>query len=288
MIGSFDNSSVLQGVSLRELGRDINQTLQNLNISFENTDWDLYEQRSRQLAVSRKILGADVAGGGFGQDFMRGFQTIDSLLENRSFTDRNRNEIVAIKPRRKRAVADFHLRKSAAAPQTWTIDRLMNRPFKQAQSRFFPGERKFTAMSEWATATSEFRELLQLIARRVAQTDSSIEQLAMTCHQVTLLAEPGDTGDGSPEGIHQDGADFIVPALVVLRENTVGGVSRLYQRVDGMFTILSEETLMPGYGWLHPDRGTNFWHDVSPIASADGTHACLRRSIGFDVNIVKT
>lgn len=219
---------------------------------------------------------------------MREVQTIGSLLENSSFTEENYNEIVAIRPRRKRAIADFHLRKSGAASQPWTIDRLMNQSFKQAQSRFFPGERKFAAMSEWATATSEFCGLLQLIARRVAQIDSSIQQLAMTCHQVTLLAEPGDTGDGSPEGIHQDGADFIVPALVVLRENTAGGVSRLYQRVDGNFTTLSEETLMPGQGWLHPDRGTDFWHDVSSIVSADGTHACLRRSLGFDVNIVRT
>ena len=73
----------------------------------------------------------------------------------------------------------------------------------------------------------------------------------------------------SPEGIHQDGMDFIVPALIIDRVNIQGGQSLVYDargvplRENGYPDFIEQSPnsrvlLPPGHGMLHPDRGSLF------------------------------
>lgn len=47
----------------------------------------------------------------------------------------------------------------------------------------------------------------------------------VSVHQVRQVARPGVASDNAPEGIHRDGADFIVSALVLGKRNILGGKS---------------------------------------------------------------
>ncbi|MCB0335058.1 MAG: 2OG-Fe dioxygenase family protein [Bdellovibrionales bacterium] len=83
---------------------------------------------------------------------------------------------------------------------------------------------------------------------------------------------------------HQDGADFIVSALVVDRDNITGGTSRVF--ADDTETIVLEHTLEPGVGIFQEDAGSRLWHDVTPVTLADSTKGEGKRSlIGFDIEI---
>lgn len=89
-------------------------------------------------------------------------------------------------------------------------------------------------------------------------------------------------GSNAPEGIHQDGMDYIVSALVVERFNISGGESIIFG-CDKKTKIFST-TLQPGQGIFQPDRGSDLWHTVKPInvvSSASG----YRSTIGFDFSL---
>ena len=87
----------------------------------------------------------------------------------------------------------------------------------------------------------------------------------------------------SPEGIHQDGYDYIVSALVVERKNISGGISEIFAN-DKKSKILST-TLQPGFGLLQPDLNTDLWHHVTKIQPTSDIG--FRSSIGFDIALIR-
>ena len=54
------------------------------------------------------------------------------------------------------------------------------------------------------------------------------DSVDMNVHQSFVQAFPEKAGSNAPEGIHQDGSDYIVSALVVDRGNIVGEISKIY------------------------------------------------------------
>lgn len=85
-----------------------------------------------------------------------------------------------------------------------------------------------------------------------------------TVHQIRQCALRGADSDNAPEGIHRDGADYILSAFVVARHRVRGGTSIVYD-VDAHTKLLSV-TLESGYGIVQDD--TWLWHDVTPVSSA--------------------
>jgi hypothetical protein len=96
-------------------------------------------------------------------------------------------------------------------------------------------------------------------------------------HQIRIVASPGEPALPAPEGIHQDGTDFLTLHLV-RRHNVVGGESTIYdlerkpiqrctmrQTLDSM--ILEDPRVM---------------HGVSPVHSADGRSPAIRDLLGID------
>jgi hypothetical protein len=96
-------------------------------------------------------------------------------------------------------------------------------------------------------------------------------------HQIRIMAIPGVPGLPVPEGIHQDGTDFLT-LHVVRRHNIAGGDSTLYdldrkpiyqytlrEPLDAV--ILEDPRLM---------------HGVTPVHSADGRHPGTRDLLGID------
>jgi hypothetical protein len=96
-------------------------------------------------------------------------------------------------------------------------------------------------------------------------------------HQIRIVAAPGDPGLPAPEGVHQDGTDFLTLHMVG-RRNVTGGESTIYdlerrpvarytmrQPLDSM--ILEDPRVM---------------HGVTSVHSADGQTPGTRDLLGVD------
>jgi hypothetical protein len=80
------------------------------------------------------------------------------------------------------------------------------------------------------------------------------------CHQIRVHAMPAVTGIPVPEGIHKDGAEFVLMGCVA-REGVKGGISHIYED-EGAPPIFGV-TLMAGQAILVSDR--DVYHMVSPV-----------------------
>jgi hypothetical protein len=96
-------------------------------------------------------------------------------------------------------------------------------------------------------------------------------------HQIRIVASPDEPGLPAPEGIHQDGTDFLTLHLV-RRQNITGGESTIYDldRKPIQHYILREtlDSLI-----LEDPR---IMHGVTPVYPADGKSVGTRDMLGVD------
>ena len=85
------------------------------------------------------------------------------------------------------------------------------------------------------------------------------------CHEIRVHAHSGVKGIPVPEGIHKDGAEFVLMGCVA-REGVKGGISHIYddQEMPPIFGV----TLMAGEAILVSDR--DVFHMVSPLIAENG------------------
>ncbi|WP_083747901.1 2OG-Fe dioxygenase family protein [Teichococcus deserti] len=83
-------------------------------------------------------------------------------------------------------------------------------------------------------------------------------------HQFRIQARPDEAGKPTPEGMHRDGVDYVLVAMIG-RENVAGGVTGI--RVDGQPGEQSFTLENPMDSVLLDDR--RVWHGVTPIAPLD-------------------
>jgi hypothetical protein len=96
-------------------------------------------------------------------------------------------------------------------------------------------------------------------------------------HQVRIVASPGKPGLPAPEGIHQDGTDFLTLHLV-RRLNVVGGESTIYDL--GRKPIACYTMREPLDSFILEDP--RIMHGVTPVHSADGLRPGVRDLLGVD------
>ncbi len=285
-ISLSDNQSVSL-FDIASLDIDISQFADKLRPSFTYLPWDKYELRGRQLATLKtwqlNLSDADQAAFKL---FLSSRCELSDLNAYKQLNEVQQNVLQTMQLRRKRAVATFLLSQNDA-DEHWHIERRATDIFVQTNSAFYPDQRQFCEMEGGVTEDHDFRKILRLLPQLLSQKEVRPERLKVVCHQVSLLATPSTPGHGSPEGIHQDGMDFIVSALVIHRENVDGGLSRIYHRsAPGDYDLDFTHLLQPGQGLLHADRNTSIWHDVTPLTLTDGAEQGIRNTLGFDVEIL--
>jgi hypothetical protein len=96
-------------------------------------------------------------------------------------------------------------------------------------------------------------------------------------HQIRIVASPGKPGLPAPEGIHQDGTDFLTLHLV-RRHNVVGGESTIYDL--GRQPIACHTMTEPLDSFIIEDP--RVMHGVTPVHSADGLWPGTRDLLGVD------
>lgn len=96
-------------------------------------------------------------------------------------------------------------------------------------------------------------------------------------HQIRIMAAPDEPGVPAPEGIHQDGTDFLTLHLV-RRQNVVGGESTIY---DLERKPIARHTMRdPLDSWILEDP--RIMHGVTPVYSADRRTVGTRDLLGVD------
>jgi hypothetical protein len=96
-------------------------------------------------------------------------------------------------------------------------------------------------------------------------------------HQVRIVASPGKPGLPAPEGIHQDGTDFLTLHLV-RRHNVVGGKSTIYDLERRPIRSLTMKATLDSMILQDP----RIMHGVTPVHSADGHTPGTRDLLGID------
>jgi hypothetical protein len=122
-------------------------------------------------------------------------------------------------------------------------------------------KRDFAELEDDLLNLPEFQRLVAVFIDATRIDPNAIE---IGVHQIRIVAEPGQQGEPAPEGIHQDGFDF-VGIFCIRRENVTGAETHLYTNPQQRPPLFAKE-LQPGEFVLVNDR--TLYHYTSPIRPA--------------------
>lgn len=141
---------------------------------------------------------------------------------------------------------------------------LHEKSFVQNVTDFRNEQRVFHHITPFVRYSSFMKDLLFYVYK----TSRYKGNVSAHVHQVRQLVSFNNYSDNSPEGIHRDGADFIMSAFVVNKYHVYGGESRIYSK---NFEKVFSHTLEDGQGIVHEDR----------VLSHDVTRAYTKHEIGY-------
>jgi hypothetical protein len=268
---------------------DTEEYLRQIKDYFYKFDWDMYAFRQQQIELLIKNLGKDVIvelkGEKFLLNYYEGELDEESLRVFISMLDEEKfKNFKSITPTRRRAIANFKI--YFADNDNLTVIRTTPEPFAQSTALIKNDTtdwriigRSFTQANDSLIDENLFN-IIKGISKRLFHANKNIKTIDLVLHFTQIVATGKGIASNSPEGIHQDGMDYIVSALVVDRINVKGGKSIIYCK--DKTTPIFETVLMPGFGLMQPDAGTDLWHTVEPIAPKDISKPAFRSTIGFD------
>jgi hypothetical protein len=285
----FEIGYPIRVFTLHGLGIDQDAFIKELAPSFHELPWDHYDvKRDQVLYLIQRFPDQVQKLEQFLPEYYADRSTLASLKDLlEQFSDNEKDDFSQIVPYRKRSISRFIL---IWDNNVWKSERMAMDDFTQvtnAENDYRVYKRVFAPTSEYVTEHVEFRKLLILLAEIVRSVRSDVTKIKMTCHQMSLVATPKKQVTNAPEGIHQDGADYIVSALVMERRGVKGGESRVYG--SDKVTPYLAHTLQIGEALFQSDSSSPLWHDVTPVSLDVEQHAteAVRSIFGFDINIVE-
>ncbi|MDB5314873.1 MAG: hypothetical protein JWO24_717 [Rhodospirillales bacterium] len=109
------------------------------------------------------------------------------------------------------------------------------------------------------------------LGRGLADSLAGAQRWFVEAHQFRIQAAPGAPGYPTPEGVHQDGVDLVIIAM--LRRTNLAGGETLVQSLDGR--LVAKFTLLDALdSAILDDRRVR--HGVSPIEPVDATQPSAR------------
>jgi hypothetical protein len=253
---------------------------------FESLDWDFYDVRQkRKQAIESSNDSLSENEKTLLQEYYRGNIRIDALAALlKKLPAKSRDALLSVRPYRKKACT--RMIAQCVNTDLWSVQVLPTRPFLQrvALTDYRSIARNYRALPAAVVDSDCFRTLLANVVAMVQSARPDAVSLDITAWMMSCYTWLAGPTTNSPEGVHQDGADYVVTAFVIERTNVAGGVSRLFLDHDGQS---QDEILVgPNEGLFHADTGSPIWHDVSHIHmdSSSDQHG-VRSLLGFDVNI---
>lgn len=156
------------------------------------------------------------------------------------------------------------------------IERLPDAPHYQAlhYNRLNGGiERWFLPILPEVAECSAFRALSEFAHVLFSQLAPEVERWQVEAHQFRIEALPGQPGQPTPEGVHRDGVDYVLVALID-RHNIREGSTTIHAADKtqlGAFTLtepldialVDDQRVWHGVTAVEPlDPGTPAWRDV--------------------------
>ena len=281
-------TSSVRVFSLEELGISTNKLINLISPYLKSLEWDYYDVRREQLTLIHFAF-PDILEET--KEKMHEYYSGETSFETLScfynlLPKRQQEAFHQMKPYRRRAVSNFKISRNAS--QEWSIEHAAQEGISQNLSGndYRKIKRRFPEINSEITNNEEFQRIVKKVVEMVQNEEPDAAELKITCWLTSIVATTQQVASNAPEGIHQDGADYIVSALVLERENILGGESKIYGE-DKQTQYLSI-TLQPGQGIFQPDDGSIFWHDVTPIQVKDESkYEGVRSTLGFDVYITK-
>lgn len=117
--------------------------------------------------------------------------------------------------------------------------------------------RNFAAFSLSVLNNPVFQQILDWNIAMISRPDA--QTWKVQCHQFRITGDEKQEGRPTPEGVHQDGAEYVF-IMLVKRHNIKGGVTRLYRDRKTVFEDILKH---PGDAVLLNDQ--KLFHSVSPI-----------------------
>ncbi len=284
----------IQVFSVLDFGIDLQDFYKETRPIFYNLPLDFYDAKKEQIVFFDNNLSKDFLQGYQARlfDFYRdatknseNCETVQSLYD--LLSDNQKMQFNKIKPFRRRAVSNFIVWQEGS---NTNFKRISTPPFSQIDAYikdegfdFRKLPRIFTEIDDKFVNTEIFKGVLEGVANKIIHLHPTITSLGITVHHVLVETSSERVTSNSPEGIHQDGYDYIVSALVVERSNVSGGVSEIFG--DDKSTKILTTTLESGYGILQPDKNTSLWHHVTKLLVKSPENPGYRSSIGFDIEL---
>ena len=165
--------------------------------------------------------------------------------------------------------------------QKFSIYHTGNNKFKQNVSDSRGEERIFDLIED---PYHLFIHNFLTMAAQLTNINHPIQELSIDIHQVRQIVYPGINSHNSAEGIHQDGADFIISACVLNRYNIQGGTSSIY---DNNLNLIYDTLLRKNEFIFQDDK--SLYHYVTPIQYSkihSSEQIGYRDIIGLDIKIL--
>lgn len=284
---------------LEGIGIDHARFLGDLTASFKQLAWDEYDAKREQVAFLKRNFPKYVerlrdfrARYYAGETDLREVRDLFRQLEHDALRRFER-----IRSYRRRSIARFEVIKADDDiwSDQWHVVQQECHGFTQNVGPDDPRaiERIFDPTAQDIVRHREFQRLIVAVAEMVedAETEAGrrVHGMTLTFHQMGLEAlADGVSPTMAPEGIHRDGADYIVSALVVERDDVEGGQSIILcpDKKRQLLTV----TLAPGQGLFQADTlytlpsEQQLWHNVTPVElrDSDGDQRGSRNIFGFD------
>lgn len=297
--------------SLEGLGLDTRSFINLVKPYYPSMEWDYYDVRREQIKrIMQKFEAMNLSStdsstlNDLTTSYYKGEKTFDELIASLPvksiISEEFLSELNNILPFRKKAASTFHVRfntnKSNNNPlnnnTNIIIERKINNEITQLVAngdiRSIP--RKYPSLNNNLLNHSLFHSFLERTCLMVKDNDPSITEMDIVLWQTSLTPTKQQAADNSPEGIHQDGADYIVSALIIERENIEGAESIIYE--DDKKSVLYQTVLLPGEGIFQADHNTPIWHTVTKVIVSDHMNNNVihgkRNSLGFDfINVIR-
>lgn len=107
-----------------------------------------------------------------------------------------------------------------------------------------------------------FKKIINFVAKQISFNNE--KEWRIQAHQFRIEANQEESGKPTPEGIHRDGAEFIL-IMLLNRDNISGGLNHIYDKNKNL--LLETKLNQLGDAVIIDDR--KVWHGVSEIYPVD-------------------
>ncbi|MBE7659711.1 2OG-Fe dioxygenase family protein [Tenacibaculum finnmarkense] len=257
---------------------------------------DVYLVKNNQIAFLKSVFIEDIVSlEKIHQDYFEGNLSkkvlnpwIDKLSENQK-----KEFLILSKITRQRNISSFTVEKSSEKQRdNLGVKRIEAKSFKQDVSDFRVWKRIFKQASKASVENELFKSLLKQVFLLISEIHPTTQKIKVTSHFMRTISDIQIKGENSPEGVHEDGAKYIVSALVINRTNILGGETQIFEAISEKKDLIFNTILEAGEFAFQADTGeekefgTDLWHYVTPIQPINLAEKGVRDIIGFDIEIV--